>query len=114
MPCNPIHKQIKRSRSGCVFVRAREYAWEFMKIIIKAQERKTVCCMRQSLFSLECRGFPACGYIGGTWKESEMKHYILYCKIKNELIYGILQLTASVSCLILIRRQLTVPGQAPD
>ena len=35
MPCNPIHKQIKRSSSRSFgrlcFVREREYGWEFME-----------------------------------------------------------------------------------
>ena len=85
MPCNPIHKQIKRSSSrsfwaAVFFVREREYGWEFMENNHKSAGEKTVCRMCQKPFFLEWRGFPARGYIWGTWKKSEIN--TIYCIVK--------------------------------
>ena len=85
MPCNPIHKQIKRSSSrsfwAAVFLSGNgNMDGNLWKIIIKAQgEKNSAPYVPKAFFSLNGEGFPACGYIGGTWKESEIKHYILYC-----------------------------------
>ena len=54
MPCNPIHKQIKKQQplvlGGCVFCPGTEYGWEFMENNHKSAEEKTVRRMCQKPF----------------------------------------------------------------
>ena len=87
MPCNPIHKQIKRSSSrsfwAAVFLSGNgNMDGNLWKIIIKAQERKTVRRMCQKPF------FPCMEGLSSLWiywgDMEEIRDKTLYIVLLNK------------------------------